>query len=144
MRLAVAVATISTPWLPSAKSSRAQPHVISMPGAAPKPRSRSIRTAPLAGKSRASRATRRRCGSAGPKILAASSVRSRAPSTAAPAELAHRICAPSADHSQTGRALFACATSRGSRSTCPENSALFIDWILIALVRFCAPPRLQD
>ena len=72
-RLGICVATTSTPWLPSKNSSREQPHVMSMPGAAPKPRNRSIRIAPSADSRLASRATWRRCGSAGPKILAASS-----------------------------------------------------------------------
>ena len=127
MRLAVSVATISTPWLPSGKSSREQPQVMSMPGAAPKPRKRSIRMAPLAGNWLASRAAWRRCGSAGPKFLAASSVLSLAPNTAARRGLAHRMRLPSADHSHAGRALAACPARRGSRSTCPWNSAGFID-----------------
>ena len=125
MLLAVAVATTSTPWWPSGKSSREQPHVISMPGAAPKPRNRSIRTAPLAGSWWASRATWRRCGSAGPGFRAASSALPEAPNTLAPARFAHTIRVPSADHSHAGRVLAACAASRGSRSTCPWNS-LFI------------------
>ena len=67
VRPAVLPATIRMPWLPSGKSSREQPQVASMPGAAPKPCNRSSRTAPFAGRRPASRATCRRCGSAGPK-----------------------------------------------------------------------------
>ena len=54
-------AVIRMPWLPSGNSSREQAQVASMPGAAPKPRSRSSRTAPFGGRRPASRAICRRC-----------------------------------------------------------------------------------
>ena len=62
-------ATIRMPWLPSANSSRAQPQVMSVPSAAPKPRRRSSRIAPVGGSRWASCTTCRRCWSAGPKVF---------------------------------------------------------------------------
>ena len=69
---AVLPAAIRMPWLPSGKSSREQPQVASMPGAAPNPCNRSSRIAPFASNRPASRAICRRCGSAGPKVFSAS------------------------------------------------------------------------
>ena len=114
------------PWLPSAKSSRAQPQVTSAPRLAPKPRSRSSRIAPEIGSRLASCATWRRCGSAGPKILFANSGACAAPNRLAPTGLAHRIRVPSGDHSQAGCGLVACTASRGSPTPRSWNSIGFI------------------
>ena len=80
---------------PSEKSSRAQAQVTRPPSAAPKPRSRSSRTAPVGDSRPASCATWRRCGSAGPKFRDASAAALAAPNTPAPTGLAHRMRAPS-------------------------------------------------
>ena len=100
-------AAIRTPWLPSGKSNREQPQVASPPGAAPNPCRRSSRMAPLASNRPASRATCRRCRSAGPKVFSARAAALAAPNRRAPAGLAHRIRLPSAVHSQAGRRLAA-------------------------------------
>ena len=84
--------------------------------AAPKPRSRSSRTAPFAGRRPASCATCRRCGSAGPNIFSRERRAVGRAEQRAPTGLAHRIRVPSVDHSHAGRALVACTASRGSPS----------------------------
>ena len=119
-------AVIRTPWLPSAKSNLALPQVTSVPSAEPKPRSGSSLIAPVGSSRLASCATCRRCGSAGPNVMLASSAPLAAPNNLAPTGLAHQIRAPSLDHSHAGSALVACTASRGSPSPSNWNSALFI------------------
>ena len=75
-------AAIRTPWLPSGKSNREQPQVASPPGAAPNPCRRSSRMAPSASSRPASRATCRRCRSAGPKVFSARAAALAAPNSA--------------------------------------------------------------
>ena len=99
--------TISSAALPSLTSRRLQAQVVSVPSAAPKPRSRSRRGAALMVRRGASLATWRRRPSAGCKGWAVSAALLLAPNTRAPTGLAHRMRAPSSVHSQAAWALVA-------------------------------------
>ena len=123
----VSAAAIRIPWLPSGKTSSAQEQVISLPSAAPKPRSRSSRIAPVGGSRPASCAICRRLVSAGPNVFFASAAPLAAPNNRAPTGLAHRTRLPSVDHSHTGSALVACTASRGSPTPCNSNSL----WLMV-------------
>ena len=90
-RPAGSAATIRMPWMPSAKSSRAQPQVMSAPSGAPKPRSRSSRTAPVGGKPAGELCDLAAVRIRRPESLAASAAALAAPNSLAPTGLAHRI-----------------------------------------------------
>ncbi len=118
------VATTRTAKLPSASASHEQAQASGRPIEAI-PRRRSSRGVPVFGRVAASREICARSGSPGENRRAASAAGLSA-SAAAPAALAHRICAPSAAHSHTGRALTTCGASVELRRRARYGSASII------------------